>query len=1281
MNAAVRALPGSFLVRLMVVSALLAMAALSGCASGAEPNTDASPPPRDASLDGGSGGGDGDVDAPLRTCASDPDCDDGDACNGLEVCVEHACATGTAVDCNDAVACTTDSCDSASGACNHAPDDAHCSAGLVCDPVDDCTAPLACAVDADCDDHVFCNGVETCEPAFGCRRGTTPACDDLLGCTVDTCDATADACAHTNDSARCDDSLACNGVEACDPANPIADGDGCVFGASPVCDDGIPCTVDGCSEAAGGCAVTTDDTVCSDGVFCNGEERCDATAGCGAGVAPTCADAIGCTNGRCDATTDACVQDPDNAFCQDGLVCNGVEHCDVTGTTPGRGCAAGAPMDCSDGLTCTTDSCAEPGTCAHGGSDADGDGFQAVGCATGADCNDLVAAIHPGAAELCDGLDNDCTGVTDDGAGMQCALGSGARVCTTACGSAGTQACNGACRLGPCVAATETCNDCDDDGNGAIDDGLACRRGTSASCSTSCGTAGSRTCAADCSGFSACVAPVETCNDCDDNGNGLVDDGLACRRGTGASCTTSCGTTGSHICSVDCSGYGTCRAATETCNGCDDDADGTIDNGFACRLGQTTACTTLCGTAGVRTCAGDCSGYGACVATEVCNGCDDNGNGTIDEGFTCAAGAARGCSTACGTTGTQACTASCGGYGSCTAAEACNNCDDDADGSIDEDFACRQGATTACTVCGNAGVRTCTATCSGFGSCTATEVCNGCDDNANGVIDDGFACASGTSRSCATACGTTGTQACNATCGGYATCSATEVCNGCDDNGNGTADDGFACRQGATNVCTTACGSPGNQTCNGTCSAVGACTGAEVCNGCDDNGVGGADETFTCVLGATTACTTACGIAGTHTCNGACSGYTAACVAAAEVCGNGCDDNGNGSIDEGCVVGPGEVTFTTVGANTFTVPAGVTQVSVVVVGGGGSGPAGSSNTGGGGGGGLCYLNSISVVPGASISVIVGAAGGAGTAGGASSFNGTLIAAGGSGTTTATGAAGGGGSGGTCFTGGAGGSFVGGGAPYHAGAGGAAGYTGNGGRGGDASGSSCPVNSAAGAGGGGGGGGAGNDPANCGFGYGGGGGGVGVLGVGTSGAAGVSACACGGQGAPGGAGSSGTAGLAGAGGRYGGGGGSENAGQGAVRVMWGGGRTFPSGGATLLYHGYADPGLAGCVITSYNATAATNLGGSYPYNAGDSIICRAWKLAATVCTTAPVGYGYVPPGNWSCPNSGGFTDPTFGTYCAVANQYSCSDCYGACNAVCAYNPLSLRNCAGSEASQP
>jgi len=121
-----------------------------------------------------------------------------------------------------------------------------------------------------------------------------------------------------------------------------------------------------------------------------------------------------------------------------------------------------------------------------------------------------------------------------------------------------------------------------------------------------------------------------------------------------------------------------------------------------------------------------------------------------------------------------------------------------------------------------------------------------------------------------------------------------------------------------------------------------------------------------------------------------------------------------------------------------------------------------------------------------------------------------------------------------------------------------------------------------------------------------------------------------------------------------------------------------GAMPALYHGWASP-LAGCLTTGFNAMAATNLGGQYPYNTGDSNACRAWKLAATVCTTEPTMYSDT--NNWQCPMSGGFTDPVFGTYCARPNQYACSTCPGACNASCIYTPLSLRNCSGAEASQP
>jgi len=48
--------------------------------------------------------------------------------------------------------------------------------------------------------------------------------------------------------------------------------------------------------------------------------------------------------------------------------------------------------------------------------DADADGhFDQVVCADGTDCDDTDAEFYPGAIELCDGLDNDCDGVADNG--------------------------------------------------------------------------------------------------------------------------------------------------------------------------------------------------------------------------------------------------------------------------------------------------------------------------------------------------------------------------------------------------------------------------------------------------------------------------------------------------------------------------------------------------------------------------------------------------------------------------------------------------------------------------------------------------------------------------------------------------------------------------------------------------------------------------------------------------------------------------------------------------
>ena len=140
--------------------------------------------------------------------------------------------------------------------------------------------------------------------------------------------------------------------------------------------------------------------------------------------------------------------------------------------------------------------------------------------------------------------------------------------------------------------------------------------------------------------------------------------------------------------------------------------------------------------------------------------------------------------------------------------------------------------------------------------------------------------------------------------------------------------------------------------------------------------------------------------------------------------------------------------FTTSGQ--WKCPTGVTSVHVFVHGGGGGGGKGSNSGGGGGGGGSGKMKSqtVSVTPGNTYSITIGAAGtgatmGSGGSGGATSFGSLLAADGGSGGDFGSSSGGNGGSGGA--GGGGGGGYDGSG-----GSGGTGSHGGNGGNGGSGS---------------------------------------------------------------------------------------------------------------------------------------------------------------------------------------------------------------------------------------
>ena len=480
----------------------------------------------------------------------------------------------------------------------------------------------------------------------------------------DSCDAATGLGSNTANATRCDDALYCNGPEVCDPAV------GCVSGAAPACGDGIACTDDRCDTVSDSCVHIANNTLCGDARFCNGPEICNPATGCGAGTPPVCDDGLACTTDSCDPAaaggTGACTAvgpDRDGDTYRD-QACTGTDCNDGDfAVHPGAAEVCNSRDDDCDGLTDETFLCM-PGSaqsCMVGS--CSGSQTCSSGCTWG--------TCTVSATETCNGVDDNCNGLPDEG--FACVFGRSQTCWVGSC--SGSQTCGAGCTWGACtVSASEVCNGVDDDCDGITDEGYSCIFGRTQACFVG-ACSGTQTCSPSCSWGSCTITSVESCNGLDDDCDGATDEVFACRMGSSQACTTSCGTSGNQTCQAGSCVWGTCCAATETCgNGCDDNCTGGIDEGCGCTGGETCSCTlTVAGTGGTysgtttgrvndytASCAAGagspdvvysftpaCSGSwtislvgssydtalhvrtGGCPGTEVVGGCDDDAGGSL----------------------------------------------------------------------------------------------------------------------------------------------------------------------------------------------------------------------------------------------------------------------------------------------------------------------------------------------------------------------------------------------------------------------------------------------------------------------------------------------------------------------------------------------------------------------------------------------------------------------------------------------------------------------------